>query len=231
MKRFYKDVAVKPADGGWAVALDGRTIRTQAGRPQIVSRETLAELLAQEWRAQGEEIDPKSLPMRDLADIAIDQIRDDRAGAIGTLLQYAETDTLCYRADPDEPLFRRQQQDWEPLLAGMETRHNLRFDRIGGVGYRPQPAATLERLRAMLDGENEFVLAGLTTLASLAASLTVAIAALESDADAEALFTASNLEEDWQAEQWGWDAAAAERRETRLEAFRQAAVFIHAARG
>lgn len=230
MKRFYTDAAVQAADDGWAVALDGRPVRTQAGRRQIVPSESLAGMLAQEWRAQGDQIDPRSFPLRDLVDVAIDQVRPDRAGAIGKLLRYAETDTLCYRAEPDEPLFHRQQQDWEPPLTGIEARHGLRFDRIGGVGYRPQPAATLDRLRTMLEGENEFALAGLTTLASLAASLTLAIAALEDGADAAALFTASNLEEDWQAEQWGWDEAAAERRETRRQTFLQAARFTQAAR-
>ena len=38
------------------------------------------------------------------------------------LLPYAETDTLCYRADPDEPLYRRQQQLWEPLLLQADGR-------------------------------------------------------------------------------------------------------------
>ncbi len=31
MKRFYKDVAVAPAEGGWRVTLDGRGIKTPHG--------------------------------------------------------------------------------------------------------------------------------------------------------------------------------------------------------
>ena len=59
MKRFYKDVTVAPRDGGYAVLLDGRAIRTQGGgKPQIVPSEALAQALAQEWADQGETIDP-----------------------------------------------------------------------------------------------------------------------------------------------------------------------------
>ncbi len=231
MKRFYSDATARQVDGGWGVALDGRAVRTQGGQAQCVLSRALAESLADEWRAQGEEIDPHAFPLRDMADLAIDHVAPGPAETIDKLLRYAETDTLCYRAEPDEPLFRRQDEVWEPLLSALEQRASIRFNRIGGVGYRPQPPATLDRLRSLLEGENAFTLAALTTLASLAASLSIALLALEDEADAEALFAAANLEEDWQAEQWGWDAPAAARRATRLETFRKAAHFARAARG
>ena len=205
MKRFWKEVAVEPFEGAWRVTLDGRPIRTQAGSPQVVPNATLAEALAAEWRAQGEEVDPKTLPLRDLADYAIDQVHADRASAIADLLRYAETDTLCYRADADEPLYRRQQEVWEPLVVAFETRHGVRLERVSGVIHRPQPPQTLARL-----GE--------------------ALAALAPDADPAALFAAANCEEDWQAEQWGWDLEAERTRAIRLAAFEKAVEFARLAR-
>jgi chaperone required for assembly of F1-ATPase len=223
MKRFWKDVSVEPAEGGWRVALDGRPIRTQAGgAPQVVPSRAMAEALAAEWAEQGEEVDPRAFFLRDLADYAIDQVASDEDAAIARLLPFAETDTLCYRADPDEPLFRRQQEAWEPLVAACEARHGVKLERVSGIVARPQPAETLDRLRE--------VLAALETLTSIAASLVTGLAALEADADIEALFAAANGEEDWQAERWGWDAQAQARRAVRLEAFRQAAEFARLAR-
>ena len=104
MKRFWKDVAVEPFEGAFRVTLDARPIRTQGGAPQLVTRAPLAEALAAEWRAQGEEVDPDGFPLRDLTDYALDHVRADRGAAIAGLLRYAETDTLCYLADPEEPL-------------------------------------------------------------------------------------------------------------------------------
>ena len=225
MKRFYKKVAVEEAEGGWRMTLDGRPIRTQGGAAQIVPTRALAEALAGEWRTQGEELDPKSFVLRDLADYAIDRIAPDPAASLARLLPYAETDTLCYRAAPDEPLYRRQQELWEPLLQTAEARHGVRLERASGVIHRPQPAETLARLREVLEALNPFTLAALETLTSLAASLTIGLLALEPDADPEALFAAANCEQDWQAEQWGWDAQAEEGRQLRLAAFNQAARF------
>lgn len=230
MKRFWKEVAVEPFEGAYRVTLDGRPVRTQGGAPQTVPSEALAEALAAEWRAQGDEIDPKAFTLRDLADYAIDHVRADRATATADLLRYAETDTLCYRADPDEPLYRRQQELWEPLIAAFETRHGIRLERISGIIHRPQPEATMARLGEVLAAKEDLTLAALSTLAPLAASLSVALEALEPGADPAALFAAANCEQDWQAELWGWDLEAERTRALRLAAFERAVEFARLAR-
>jgi chaperone required for assembly of F1-ATPase len=231
MKRFWKEVGVEPAADGWRVTLDGRPIRTQGGRPQLLPSRAVAEALAEEWRAQGDEVDPQGFPLRDLADYALDHVAADRAAAIAGLLRYAETDTLCYRADPDEPLYRRQQALWEPLVAAFEARHGVRLERVSGIVHRPQPAATMARLGEILAAHDDLTLAALATLAPLAASLSVALEALEPGADADALFAAANCEQDWQAELWGWDVEAERARAAKLAAFGWAVEFARLARG
>lgn len=226
MKRFYKNVAVEPAaEGGWRVSLDGRGIKTQRGAAQIIPSRALAEKLAAEWAAQGEEIDPASFRFRDLADYAIDIATAEREATIDGVLRFAETDTLCYRADPDEPLYSRQQMLWEPVLGALETRYGIRFVRVSGIVHRPQPAETLVVLKDVLSNLDPFALAALNTMASLAASLAVALAALEPGADAEELWAVANTEEDWQAEQWGWEWTAEEKRARRLAEFTAAMEF------
>ncbi len=230
MKRFYKQAAAAPVAGGWQVQLDGRGVKTAVGNPQVVPGEALATALAAEWAAQEETIVPASFVLRDMADYAIDVVTPDPAALRDTLLRYAETDTLCYRADPGEALHRRQLERWEPLLAAAEARHGISFERISGIMHAPQPAETLARLGAHLGTLDPFTLAALNTLTSLAASLVIALAALEPGVDAGALWIAAELEEEWQAEQWGRDAEAEERRTRRAKAFADAAHFAALAR-
>ena len=223
MKRFYKTVAIAGVQGGYLVTLDGRAIKTALGNPQIVPTRALAEALAQEWRDQGEEIDPALFHFRDLADFAIDMIAPDPAPHIAKLLDFLETDTLCYRAEPDEPSFKRQEQVWEPIITAFETRERVRLERICGIIHRPQPPEAMERLRTRLAKLDPFTLAALLTMTTLAASLVVGLSMLDDEADAEALWAAANLEEDWQIEQWGQDAEAAAVRDRRTEGFMHAA--------
>lgn len=225
MKRFYKDVTVEPAEGGWRVLLDGRAIKTVGGKPQIVPSAALAQAMAAEWAGQGEEIDTAAFLFRDMADYAIDAVAARRDEAVAAVVAYGESDTLCYRADPDEPLHARQRTVWDPVLETAEQRHGVSFRRVSGIIHRPQPEETLATLRSFVAGHDDFTLAALRNLASLAASLVIALAALEPDADATALWDVANLEEDWQADLWGKDAEAQARREKRGAAFAASARF------
>lgn len=229
MKRFYKDVAVEACDCGWRVTLDGRPLKTQKGAEQVVPAEALAEALAQEWSAQGEELDPSAFVLRDMADYAIDIVGTEREETIGKLLAFAETDTLCYRADPDEPLYRRQIELWEPLVSALEAREGVKLERVSGVIHRPHDDATPARLRMRLAELDDFSLAALQVLASLPASLCIGLAALEQDADPQALWDAAHLEELWQVEQWGPDAEAEARRDKRKAEFLAAFEFARLA--
>jgi chaperone required for assembly of F1-ATPase len=231
MKRFYREVTVGQAEGGWRVLLDGRGIKTAAGQPQLLPAEGLAAALAAEWASQGEEIDAAAFVLRDLADFAIDIAGPQRGATVAALLRYAETDTLCYRAEPDEPLHARQAEVWEPLLKTAEARWDVHFARVSGVIHHAQPAATLHRLAAVLEAQDPFALAALNTLASLAASLVVGLAALEPQADPAALWQAAELEEMWQAELWGQDAEAQARHARRFATFNAAMEFARLARG
>lgn len=236
IRRFYKDVTLAEVRGdealvGWQVLLDGRGVKTVGGAAQVLPTRALGEALAAEWRRQGKKIDPASLPLRDMADYAIDVIAPDPARVVDNLVAYAETDTLCYRADPDEPLHAHQQEVWEPLLARFEADHAITLVRVSGILHRPQPSETLATLKARLLTFDPFTLAGVEAMTTLAASLVTALAALEAQGADEplALWQAACLEEEWQADLWGRDAEAEERRARREADFLLACGFAKTA--
>lgn len=231
MKRFYKQATIAEAADGFGVALDGRRIKTVGGRAQTVPTVALAMAMAAEWDEQGETIDPARFILRDLADYAIDVVARDPAAVIAETLPYADTDTLCYRAEPDEALGIRQRAEWDPLLQWAEATWGVRLEPVAGVIHRPQPAEAMAALRIRLEALDPFGLAALRNTASLAASLIIGLAALEPDADLARLWAAASLEETWQADLWGHDAEAQERRELRFAAFSAAARFAALARG
>ena len=70
MKRFYKDVAAADCK----VLLDGKTLKTPRGADLVLPSASLAEAVAEEWRAQGEEIVSAERPFTKLANTAIDGV-------------------------------------------------------------------------------------------------------------------------------------------------------------
>jgi len=237
VKRFYDAVDLRRHEdddqggGGWQITLDGRGLKTVGGAPQLVPSHGLARALAAEWEAQGEAIDPAIFVRRDLADYAIDVVSREADEVARKVLRYGETDTLLYRADPDEPLYARQQEVWEPIVTAFEQRERVELVRVSGIVHRPQSEASIERLHNRLTALDPFALAGMEIMVSLSASLIVSLMANEPDADPSGLWQAASLEEEWQADLWGREAEAQERRDQRKQQFLNAQDWVRLARG
>jgi chaperone required for assembly of F1-ATPase len=211
MKRFWKTVAI--VDG--VIELDGRPVRTPARAPLLLPTPQLAEAVADEWRNVGEELDPRAMPLTGLANAAIDQIAPNPAPFAADLARYGESDLLCYRAELPAPLVARQAAQWDPLLDWARTRYDVHFETTAGIMHRAQPPATIARLQEAVAALDPFQLAALSPLVTISGSLVAALALLEGAADRETVWRAAQLDEDWQAEQWGEDELATRARRVR----------------
>ena len=223
MKRFYKTVAVTPDRG---IALDGRPVRTPGKALLAVPTDALAEAIAAEWAAQGEEIDPRAMHQTGLANAAIDRVADDPAVFAAGLAGYGESDLLCYRAEGPAGLVARQSAAWDPLLDWAARRYDIAFATVTGIIHVHQPAATIARLAAVTAARDRFALAGLFPLVTISGSLVAALAVAERAFEAEAIWDAVIVDELWSAEQWGEDALAAEALALRRTDFLAAARFL-----
>lgn len=216
MKRFWKDVTVEPGNG---IALDGRPVRTPGRAPLTLPTPALAEAVADEWRAVGETLDPRAMPLTGLANAAIDRVAPDPAAFAAGLARYGESDLLYYRADDPAPLVARQAASWDPLLDWARRRYDVHFEPVAGVMHRAQPEATIARLGEAVAALDPFRLAGLSPVVTIGGSLVAALALIEGAATADAVWQAAHVDEDWQAELWGDDTLATQAREARRAEF------------
>ena len=223
MRRFYKEVAV--ADGG-AILLDSKPVKTPARADLILPTPALAEAVAAEWRAQGDEIDPRTMKLTGLSNAAIDRVAPDLASFVRPLAAYAESDLLCYRADAPAELIARQAEAWDPLLDWARARFDVHFAVTKGIVHAPQPDATVARLGEALAAYDAFPLAGLAPIITIGGSLVTALALAEDEIDADSAFDLTHLDELWQARRWGEDRLALEARAVRKRDFMAAAELL-----
>ena len=222
MKRFYKEVAV--ADG--AILLDGKPVKTPARAALMLPTPALAQAVAAEWRAQGDEIDPRTMRLTGLGNAAIDRVAPDMAAFVRPLAAYAESDLLCYRADAPPELVARQAEAWDPLLDWARRRFDVHFTVTNGIIHAPQPDATVSRLGEALGAYDAFHLAGLAPIITIGGSLVTALALAESEVDPDSAFDLTHLDELWQARRWGEDKLALEARAIRKLDFMAAAELL-----
>lgn len=209
-KRFYKTAGTEAVDDGFAVMLDGRPVRTVMKRPLVLPTEKLADAVAAEWAAQGERIDPPSMPLTRLANVTIDQAGERRDAFIAEVLKYAGTDLLRHRAEGPGELVEIQTRVWQPFLDWAEQTLGAHLPAVTGILPADTRPEALTALRARAATYDDWRLTALVQTASLSCSAVLGFALVEGEADGETVFGTSRVDEDFQVSQWGEDSEAAE---------------------
>lgn len=231
MKRFWKGVSLVEEQGGFAILLDGRPVKTPARAPLAVPTEGLAEAIAEEWEAVGETIDPRAMPVTGLANAAIDRVAPDKEAFAQGLARYAESDLLCYRATGPQELVAVQATAWDALLGWARRRYDVDFETTQGVTHVAQPRGTVERLSHAVEALDAFHLAGLSPIVTIGGSLVAALALTERAITPNQAWDAVSIDERWQIQQWGADEEAKALIENRRRDFLAGARFLELLQG
>ncbi|OWV78781.1 ATPase [Rhizobium sp. R635] len=223
-KRFYTEVAVAEHEDGFAIMLDGKLVRTPARLVLAVPTEALARLVAAEWDAQAEVIDPVTMPVTRLVNTAIDGIATNTQAIFEDILRFSSTDLICYRAEGPERLVERQAERWDPIIDWAANDLGARFILVEGVMHHEQPReATAAFAVTLARHQSPMALAALHTITTLTGSAILALAFAEGRVTMEEAWSLAHLDEDWTIEHWGSDEEAEERRAKRFVEFKAAA--------
>jgi chaperone required for assembly of F1-ATPase len=214
-RRFYDEVTVRDDPAGFAIALDGRPIKTPARRALAAPCWPLGEAIAAEWRAQTQFIDPAAMPMTRLANTLIDGVAAAQDEIAGDIVKYLGCDLVCYRAATPERLVARQSLHWDPILAWAKATLGAEFTAVQGISHFCQPDQTIARARAAIP-RDPWRLGAAHAVTTLTGSGLIALALARGDVGLDAAWTAAHVDEDWNMELWGRDELGLKRRAYRF---------------
>ncbi len=226
MKRFWKEVGVAPAETGFQVLLDGRTVRTPAKAILCLPTQDLADAVAKEWAAQADKVRPADMPLTGFANAALDLMHQRRGEIVDTIAGFAETDLLCYRAEAPTELRAKQAAEWQPLLDWAAETVGARLVATEGIVPVIQDAEALGAIRAQVNTADSWALTGLNVLTQCLGSVVLALAVVEARLGADEAFRLSQLDELWQESQWGQDPEAAQNRAALKQQVSDAGAFV-----
>jgi chaperone required for assembly of F1-ATPase len=227
IRRFFKAVEIREADGRHALTLDGRGAQTPGRNALAAPGRALMLKVGEEWERQRETIDPADMPLTRLLNSAIDGVVHTMAETRADILGYAGSDLLCYRAEEPDLLVARQADAFDPVLRWAADSLGARFNVTTGIVHVAQPHAALAAIGAELDAYDEPVaVAALSVMTTLTGSALLALAVARGFLSAEAAWRAAHVDEDFQAERWGADADTVARREARWREFEAAAIVV-----
>jgi chaperone required for assembly of F1-ATPase len=226
-KRFYAAAGVAEADGGFVVTLDGKPIRTPSGRQVVAPTPGIAEAIVAEWNAQGEMIDPLTMPLTRFANSVVEAVADRVDAVADDVAKYLGTDLLFYRAGHPEALVAREAAHWDPVLAWAADTLGAHFILAEGIVHVVQPETAVAAAREAFPGD-PWSISALHVVTTLTGSALLALALAHGARDADQVWAAAHVDEDWNIEKWGMDEEVAARRAARLVDFRAAVSILNA---
>ena len=226
-KRFYSEAGIKEVEGGFAVTLDGKPIRTPSGRVVTVPVRGIAEAIAAGWQAQQETLDPLTMPLTRFANSVVEAVVD-RVGLVADdVAKYLQSDLLFYRAGHPEALVAREAQHWDPVLFWAADTLGAHFILAEGIVHVAQPDSAVQAARAAMPSD-PWSVAAMHVVTTLTGSALLALALNHDVLSPEQVWAAAHVDEDWNAEKWGVDEEAAGRRAARLRDYSAAVATLAA---
>ncbi|WGR91662.1 MULTISPECIES: ATP12 family protein [unclassified Bradyrhizobium] len=226
-KRFYKSAGVAEADGGFSVTLDDRSIRSPSGKPIVVPSRAIADTIAAEWNAQGETIDPLTMPLTRFANSVVEGVIDRVDEVSEDAAKFLGSDMLFYRAGHPEALVAREAAHWDPVLFWAADTLGAHFILAEGIMHVGQPEAAIAAARAAFPAD-PWSVAAVHVVTTLTGSALLALALAHGFRDEDQVWAAAHVDEDWNIEKWGVDEEVAARRAARLVDFKAAAGILRA---
>jgi chaperone required for assembly of F1-ATPase len=223
-KRFYKEAAAAERDGAFVVVLDGRPALTPGRAKLALPTREAAEALAAEWAAQGETIDPATMPMTRIVNAALDGVSVQIEAVRADVVKYAASDLLCYRAEEPPSLVAAERAAWDPVLDWARTALGIDLRLAQGIAFATQPKEALAAVKRVVEAvPAPLQLACLHMMTDLTGSALLALAVAHGRLDADRAWAAAHVDEDFQIAAWGADAQATARRDGREADMRAAA--------
>lgn len=229
MKRFYKTATATEQDGAYQISLDKRLVKTPLNNVIVLPSKSLAENIAKEWDEQGDVLDMDAMPLTQLAYTYTDKVLTQREEIIAGLIPYLETELICFYSENPPELYDAQKELWQPIADWFKSETGITLNAVTDIFTKTYSEDDQNRFKAALDALNDFELTALQATAALISSSVLSFALVKNYLDADTVFKAAFIEELHQAEQWGQDPAAENKRNGIKADLQHIAAFLKAA--
>lgn len=203
--KFYKSVKADVLGDGFGIFLDNRRLVTPAKNPLILPSLNAAQLVASEWENQGDNIDTDTMPITRLVNVAIDRAHLTRNELVAEIQKYASSDLCCYRTSAPQILYESQCKIWDEQIKWVKDRFDVEFiaksDSLGLF----QTDITIKKIGEISQKYDDIRLTILAFVTALAGSAILGLKLVEKAASPEEIFKAIRIEEDHNANIWGYD--------------------------
>jgi chaperone required for assembly of F1-ATPase len=219
-KRFYQEATVAEEGARFALKLDGRGARTPAKNSLSLPTKASADIIAAEWTAQVDVINPETMPATKIINSALDGVAQRMEDVRAEILGFAGSDLVCYRADAPDGLVKEQADRWDPVIVWADKALKAKFQPTQGIMHQKQSEEALRIIsHALAEVQEPIALACLHVMTTLSGSCLIALMLSHHALTVDEAWSAATVDEDWNVNLWGSDEEAVQRMKRRRREF------------
>ena len=219
MKKFWKTIEIKKVSSKeFYILLDNTKLKTPLKNELILSNHLIAKEVLKEWDQSSDIINTDDLVFYGLLSTAIDRVREEKNSYINDIINFIDTDLICYRADSPIDLVSHQNKHWDHIILLIEKYINTNVSVFKGVMPSQQSSKVHHRFKNLIVELSDVQISVLHRITNLVGSVFLSLCILKKDLTNKQAFELSFLDELWQAENWGYEEdASAKRKKVRTE--------------
>ena len=214
MRKFWKTVKVKKkSSNSYEILLDENVLKTPMKKKITIQNSKIAEEIYKEWNQDKNIVDTDAMIFYGIISTSIDKISNNRILYVNEILNFIDTDLICYRAEEPDDLVQWQSKNWDPILLKVEKYINNKIDVFKGIMPLKQNKGIKLKIIKFLTKFSDLEIIVLHRITNITGSVFLSLCILNNDLIKEKAFELSYLDELWQAENWGYEEEASNNRE------------------
>ena len=172
MKKLWEKVSIKKiSSDSFCVMLDKRILKAPLKRELVLPNLNLAQEIVKEWDQDSKKINTESMIFYGLISTSLDKIIDNKNLYINDILDYIDTDLICYRAENPKELVELQKNKWDPIILLLEKYIGTKIEVFQGVLPRKQHAIVHLKLNNIINQSDIFEISALHRITNITGSI------------------------------------------------------------
>lgn len=219
MKKFWKKIEIRQSSSKkFHLLLDNKKLTTPMKKELVLPSEILVNEVLREWDQNSDNINIDDLVFYGVLSTAIDKVNLKKDAYVNDIIDFIDTDLICYRAESPNDLIALQNKSWNPILLLIEKYIDVKIKVFKGIMPSNQDQKVHTEIKKLISNLSDVQISVLHRITNLIGSIFLSLCILKKDLLKEDAFECSFLDELWQAKNWGHEEdASIKRNKIRLE--------------
>ena len=189
MRKFWKTVKVKKkSSNSYEILLDENVLKTPMKKKLTIQNSKIAEEIYKEWNQDKNIVDTDAMIFYGIISTSIDKISNNRTLYVNEILNFIDTDLICYRAEEPNDLVQWQSKNWDPILLKVEKYINNKIDVFKGIMPLKQNKGIKIKITKFLTKFSDLEIIALHKITNITGSIFLSLCILNNDIIKEKVF-------------------------------------------